>query len=48
MCSGGVGQLYAQGGEGQGLATCVVGHDEDEEDDDGWERGRCRKVGIWE
>ena len=45
VCSGGVGQLYAQGGEGQGLATCVVRHGEDEdEDDDVWERGKRRKV----
>ncbi len=29
MSSGGVGQLYAQGWERQGLATSVVGHFDD-------------------
>ena len=29
VSSGGVGQLYAQGWEGQGLATSVVGHFDD-------------------
>ena len=45
VCSGGVGELDPQGWEGLGLATCVVGHDED---DDVCERGKSMGQGIWE
>ena len=44
MSSGGVGQLYAQGWEGEGLPTSIVGHFDDEDESETWEVSR----GIWE
>lgn len=43
MSSGGVGKLYAQGRERQGLATSIVGHSDDMDESEA-----CKvSQGIW-